>query len=81
VTTLTRDEFRRYVAAEVELDPESIPFDATLRDQVGLDSIQMFLLLIAIEDLGVWFPEEMLAQVITLDDAYYHYVTHSQAPV
>ncbi len=78
---LTRDQFRAYVANEVALAPEAIPFDATLRDDVGLDSIQMFLLLIAVEDLGVWFPEEMLAQVVTLEDAYHHYVTQSGAAV
>ena len=35
----------------------------------------MFLLVIAVEDLGVQFPEELLAHVVTLEDAYHHYVT------
>lgn len=78
---LTREQFQTYVANEVALAPEAIPFDANLRDEVGLDSIQMFLLLIAVEDLGVWFPEEMLAQVVTLEDAYHHYVTQFGAIV
>ena len=77
MTSLTKDEFRAYVAGEMGREPTTIPFDATLRDDVGLDSIEMFLLLIAIEDLGVWFPEEMLAQVVTLDDAYHHFATQS----
>jgi len=75
---MTKDEFRSYVAAEIGRPAESMPFDATLRDEICLDSIEMFLLLIAVEDLGVWFPEEMLAQVLTLDDAYHHFTTQSQ---
>lgn len=81
MSEFSRDQFRAYVANEVALPPEAIPFNADLREDVGLDSIQMFLLLIAVEDLGVWFPEEMLAQVVTLEDAYHHYVTQSGATV
>jgi acyl carrier protein len=76
-TVISIEEFRRVVAAEVGRDPESIPYQASLRGDVGLDSVEMFLLLIAVEDLGVFFPEEMLAHVVTIEDAYHHFVTQS----
>ncbi len=69
------EEFRAYLAAQIDRDPATIPLDAPLRTDAGLDSIEMFLLVIAVEDLGVRFPEEMLAQVVTLEDAYHHFVT------
>jgi acyl carrier protein len=47
-----------------------------LRDDLGLDSIQMFLLLVAAEDLGVMFPEQLLPQLRTLADAHHYYVQH-----
>jgi acyl carrier protein len=74
---ITIEEFRNVVAEEVGRPPESIPFDADLRTDVDLDSVQMFLLVIAVEDLGVTFPEELLAHIVTLEDAYHHYVTQS----
>jgi acyl carrier protein len=74
---MTREEFRAYLAAQLDRDPESLPFDADLRHDTGLDSIEMFLLVVAVEDLGVFFPEELLAHVVTLDDAYHQFVTHA----
>ena len=74
---MTIGEFRVYVAGELDRPPESVPVDAPLRTDVGLDSIEMFCLLIAVEDLGVSFPDELLAHVVTLEDAYHHYVTQS----
>ena len=70
-------EFRAHLAAEIGRDPESVPFDADLRTEADLDSIKMFLLVIAVEDLGVRFPEEMLAQVRTIEDAYHYYATQA----
>jgi len=55
-------EFRGYLAGQIGRAPESIPLDAALRTDADLDSIEMFLLVIAVEDLGVQFPEELLAQ-------------------
>jgi acyl carrier protein len=71
------DAFRAHLAAQIGRDPESVPFDADLRREADLDSIEMFLLVVAVEDLGVRFPEEMLAQVVTIEDAYHHFVTRT----
>jgi acyl carrier protein len=73
ITTI--EDFRAYVAAEIGRDPEQLPFGADLRADADLDSIEMFLLVIAVEDLGARFPEEMLGQVRSLEDAYHHLFT------
>jgi acyl carrier protein len=74
---MTITEFRSYLCAQINRDPETIPLDADLRREADLDSIEMFLLVVAAEDLGAYFPEEMLAQVVTLQDAYHHVVTQA----
>ncbi|GIU89091.1 MAG: hypothetical protein KatS3mg010_0190 [Acidimicrobiia bacterium] len=75
-TPLTIDEFRAHAAAALGIDPAELPVEADLRTDLGLDSIQMFLLLIAAEDLGVMFPEALLPQLRTLADAHHYYVQH-----
>ncbi|GIU91014.1 MAG: hypothetical protein KatS3mg010_2113 [Acidimicrobiia bacterium] len=75
-TPLTIDEFRAHAAAALGIDPAELPVEADLRADLGLDSIQMFLLLIAAEDLGVTFPEALLPQLRTLADAHHYYVQH-----
>ncbi len=75
--TMSISEFREYLAGQIERDPETIPYDQPLRTDADLDSIAMFLLVVAVEDLGVRFPEELLAHVVTLEDAYHHYVTQA----
>jgi len=77
VETMSIEEFRSYLCAQISRDPETIPLDADLRREADLDSIEMFLLVVAAEDLGAYFPEEMLAQVVTLRDAYHHVVTQA----
>ena len=74
---MTIEEFRAYLAAQIRREPETIPFDRPLRTDADLDSIEMFLMVVAVEDLGVRFPEELLAHVVTLEDAYHHYVTQA----
>jgi acyl carrier protein len=74
---MTIDEFRAHLCGQIGRDPESIPFDADLRSDADLDSIEMFLLVVAAEDLGAFFPEQMLAQVVTLEDAYHHVLTQA----
>ncbi len=74
---LTFDEFRAELARETGVAPDRVTPDADLRRDLQLDSIQMFLLLVAVEDLGVTFPEEMLPHILTVGDAYNHYVTAS----
>jgi len=74
---MSLEEFRSYLCGQIGRDPETIPFDADLRTEADLDSIEMFLLVMAAEDLGAFFPEQMLAQIVTLEDAYHHVVTQA----
>jgi acyl carrier protein len=72
---LTLEQFTAHLARALALDPEAISTDADLRAELGLDSIQLFLLLVAIEDLGVTVPEQLFGQLVTIEDAYHHYRT------
>ncbi len=74
---MTIDEFRDHLAAAIGREPDALPFGADLRTEADLDSIEMFLLVIAAEDLGARFPEELLAHVRTVEDAYHHVVTQA----
>ncbi|MGQ0826604.1 MAG: acyl carrier protein [Actinomycetota bacterium] len=73
---LTLAEFQAHAAAALGIESSALAADADLRDAIGLDSIQMFLLLVAAEDLGVMFPEQLLPQIRTLADAHHYYLQH-----
>jgi acyl carrier protein len=74
---MTFDEFAGEVARELGLERETLSAEADLRNELGFDSLQMYLLVLTVEDLGATFPEELIRHVITLGDAYHHYVTAS----
>jgi acyl carrier protein len=75
---LTLPEFTAHIASTLGVDPGDLRSDVDLRAELQLDSIQMFLLLVAIEDLGIVVPEQLYGQLRTVEDAYHHYVTVSQ---
>ena len=76
MSALTLDEFQQHAAGALGIEAAALPPNADLRDDLALDSIQMFLLLVAAEDLGVMFPEQLLPQLRTLADAHHYYVQH-----
>jgi len=75
---ITLEQFTAHLGGALGLDPSTLPTDANLRAELGLDSIQLFLLLVAIEDLGVTVPEQLFGHLVSIEDAYHHYVTASQ---
>lgn len=75
---LSFDEFRAHVASELQIDPAVLGEQARFHDDLEFDSIQMFLMLIAVEDLGVELPEDLLPHLVTVGDAFHYYVTKSQ---
>jgi acyl carrier protein len=75
---LTFPQFQNYLGEELELDPATLRAEATLREELDFDSVRLYELLIAVEDLGVEFPEELFEHILTIDDAYHFYVTKSQ---
>jgi acyl carrier protein len=51
-----------------EVDPESVPSDKDLREELDLDSMDFLNVLIALhERLGIEIPEADAAQLVTLD--------------
>jgi RimJ/RimL family protein N-acetyltransferase/acyl carrier protein len=70
---LTLDEFCAYLADQLGLDPAALDPDADVRTELGLESIQMFAMLIAVEDLGVSVPDELMPHILTLRDAFAQY--------
>jgi acyl carrier protein len=70
---MTLEAFRTYLAGRLDLDPGGLDPDADVRTALGLDSIQMFILLIALEDLGVTIPDGLMPHIVTLRDAYAQY--------
>jgi acyl carrier protein len=69
------DDFACEVARELGIDRAALTAAANLRTDLGFDSLQMYLLILTIEDLGANVPEELIPHVLTLGDAYHHYVT------
>jgi acyl carrier protein len=70
---MTLEEFCGYLARRLDLEPGALTPDVDIRTGLGLDSIQMYILLIAIEDLGVQVPEALMPHILTLRDAFAQY--------
>lgn len=75
--TMTLEEFQAYMADRVGRSPAELAVDADLRTEIELDSLEMFFLLVAVEDLGVRVPEELMPHIRTLSDAYHQLITTS----
>ena len=71
-TPLGVDGFLEYVNAEIGATAARL--ESRLAEDLNLDSLGVFELVSAIEDLGVSLKEEDLAKVATLDDVYFLYV-------
>jgi acyl carrier protein len=76
---LNLDDFATYLETELELTPGTLSTQATRFTDLGFDSIRMVELLAAIDDLGVELSDEALAEIRTLDDAYFHYLQGQRA--
>jgi acyl carrier protein len=72
---MTADEFRAYLAVELRVPVEQLADGATFAGDLGFDSIQMFELLLAVEDLGVELPEALLPHIEAVADAFHYYET------
>ena len=70
---LSSPHFLEYIVRELGLDHYEVTLDARLADDLGFDSVRMFELLVAIDDLGVVLDESVLGKISTLGDAYEAY--------
>jgi acyl carrier protein len=73
---MTLAEFQAHMASQLEVEPAFLATEADLRTELGLDSIQLLVLLMALEDLGVELPGALLPHILTLSDAHAYYVNH-----
>lgn len=81
---MTRDEVmikvRDHLAAELEVDPSRIEDGTRLREDLDADSLDLYELVMELEDdYGIRMPEERAAQIKTVGDAVDFVVEH--APV
>lgn len=74
---MTIDEFRAHLGHALGLDPAELRQDATFRDELGFDSLRLLELAVALDELGLDLPEEVFDHLVSVDDAYYYYVTKS----
>jgi RimJ/RimL family protein N-acetyltransferase/acyl carrier protein len=79
---LEGDEFIEYIRRELEVEQGiELSMESGLRDHLSLDSIDYFVLISAIEDLGVELDERKIAAAVTLRDVYVHYLNASEKRV
>ena len=63
-------EFIDYVAAELQLDPSTIQPTSRLRDDIGLDSLGMTVLLVVVRELGADLEDLHVQNLITVQDVF-----------
>jgi acyl carrier protein len=75
---MDENEFQHWLAQELELNAGELPFAATFTGDLGFDSLRMFELMLILEDAThTVMPEELLAHIVTVDDAWNYYVMRS----
>lgn len=71
---LSFEEFRRLLAAELQLDIEQVVPEASLVEDLLVDSIRMVDLMLRFEEMGVCIPIEEAWTITTVEDAFNCYV-------
>lgn len=67
---LAFDDFRKIVASIAGVDIERVDKGSELWDELGFDSIRMVELMVAVAELGVAVPEDIVADADTVWEAY-----------
>ena len=70
---MTRDEvldlIRSHLADELELDPGRVQFDTRYREDLAIDSLDLYTMVQELEDTyGIAIPDEQAARLVTVDD-------------
>lgn len=64
------DELKAIIIEELGVDDEEVTMEASFSDDLGADSLDLFELVMAIEDtFGVAIPNEELANIKSVKDA------------
>lgn len=64
------DEFTRHICDEMMFDPEALSPDTLLAEDLDVDSLGLYELMLLVEDLGAEVTEEELANWRTLGDVH-----------
>jgi acyl carrier protein len=64
------DRLKKVITAELEVAEEKIVPDASFRDDLGATSVEIFDLILAVEDeFGIEVPDEEAVMITTVADA------------
>jgi acyl carrier protein len=65
------EQIKKLIAEKLNIDETKITFDASFRQDLGLDSLDTYELVYAIEEeLGIKIPDEKANEFETVRDAY-----------
>ena len=67
---LSFEEFRRILAAELQIDEGKVVPQAALFEDLLVDSIKMVELMLRLEEMGLALPMEAAWEIQTVEDAY-----------
>jgi len=71
------EKLRDIIVEELGVDAEEVTLEATFSDDLGADSLDLFELVMSIEDeFGVKIPNEELANMKTVQDALDYVEAH-----
>lgn len=63
------EKVREIIASELGIDEDKITLNATFKEDLGADSLDLFQMVMSIEDeYGVEIPTEDLESMLTVDD-------------
>jgi len=65
---ISDDQIRQMVALELKVPPELLQPDAVLHSLPGFDSVQLLMVLVALEEIGVKMPVTEAANLRTFGD-------------
>ena len=71
---LSFEEFRRLLAADLQLDFEQVVPEASLVEDLLVDSSRMVDLMLRFEEMGICIPIEEAWTITTVEDAFDCYV-------
>lgn len=64
------EKLKEVIASVLNVDPEEITMDTTFTDDLGADSLDMFQIIMGIEEeLGIEIPSEKAEKIKTVEEA------------
>lgn len=67
---LSREEFRRLVAKELQLDEKQVTLSSSFVEDLLVDSVRMVDLMLRLDEMGISLPPEAAWDIRTVEDAY-----------